>query len=60
MRGFYMNDGKDEVVQLYLDDSVDIIISEAGGEVEYELLEFLDFDKMLKATPKYPKYWGAL
>mgnify|MGYP003315612312 CR=1 FL=1 len=55
-----MNDGKDEVVQLYLDDSVDIIISEAGGEVEYELLEFLDFDKMLKATPKYPKYWGAL
>ena len=42
-----------EFMQLYLDDSVDVIISEAGGEVEYELLEFLDFDKMLKATPKW-------
>lgn len=42
-----------EFVDLYLNDDVDVIISEAGGEVEYEILKYLDFDKLKMAEPKW-------
>ena len=42
-----------EFTELYLTNDVDIIISEAGGEVEYELLRYLDMDLLSKAEPKW-------
>lgn len=42
-----------EFLSLYLDNDIDVIISEAGGEVEYELLKYLDFEAIKNADPKW-------
>lgn len=42
-----------EFMDCYLDDSIDFIISVAGGERMMEILPFLDFEKIKKAKPKY-------
>ena len=42
-----------EFMELYESNDIDVIISEAGGEVEYELLEYLDFERMNNAAPKW-------
>ena len=42
-----------EFMELYNRDDIDIIISEAGGEVEYEILKYLDFNKLKESSPKW-------
>ena len=38
---------------MYLDDTIDFLISVCGGELLMELLEYIDFDKLKNAKPKY-------
>lgn len=38
---------------MYLDDSIDILLSVCGGELLLELLEYIDFEKLKSAKPKY-------
>ena len=52
------NDTKPEIrakefMDMYLDDEVDMLISVCGGELLLELLDFIDFEKIKKAKPKY-------
>ena len=42
-----------EFMDMYLDDDIDILISVCGGELLMELLEYIDFDLIKKAKPKY-------
>ena len=42
-----------EFMELYNREDVDVIISEAGGEVEYEILKYLDFNKLKESSPKW-------
>ena len=42
-----------EFMDMYLDDNIDMLISVCGGELLMELLEYIDFDLIKKAKPKY-------
>lgn len=42
-----------EFMQLYTDNNIDLIISEAGGEVMCEILPELNFKKITKLEPKW-------
>lgn len=42
-----------EFMDFYLDDSIDAIISVAGGEFMQEILPYIDFDKIKNAKPKF-------
>ena len=42
-----------EFMDMYLDDSIDMLLSVCGGELLMELLEYIDFDVLKKAKPKY-------
>ena len=42
-----------EFMDMWLDDSIDAIISAAGGEFMQEILPYIDFNKIKKAKPKY-------
>lgn len=42
-----------EFMDMYLDNNIDFLISVCGGELLMELLEYIDFDKLKSATPKY-------
>lgn len=42
-----------EFMDMYLDERIDILFSAAGGELMIELLEYIDFDKIKKAKPKF-------
>lgn len=43
----------EEFMQLYCDKSIDAIISEAGGELMCEILDYLNFDELSKMEPKW-------
>lgn len=54
----FLNDTKAEVrakdfLDMYLDPNIDILLSVCGGELLMELLEYIDFDLINKAKPKY-------
>ena len=38
---------------MYLNEAVDVLISCGGGELMCEILEYVDFDKISKATPQW-------
>ena len=42
-----------EFLELYNDETVDVIISEAGGELMCEILDHIDFDKLKESDPKW-------
>ncbi len=42
-----------EFMDMYLDDNIDILLSVCGGEMLLELLEYIDFDVLKNAKPKY-------
>ena len=42
-----------EFMDMYLDSNIDLLISVCGGELLCELLEYIDFDLIKKAKPKY-------
>ena len=42
-----------EFMDMYLDPNIDILISVCGGELLMELLEYIDFDLIKNAKPKY-------
>ena len=42
-----------EFMDMYLDPNIDFLMSVCGGELLMELLEFIDFDKLKEAKPKY-------
>lgn len=42
-----------EFMDLYLDKDVDVIISDAGGELMCEILDYLDFEKISNIEPKW-------
>ncbi len=42
-----------ELMDFYLDDSIDAIISCGGGELMCETMSFVDFDRLAKAKPKW-------
>ena len=42
-----------EFMDMYLDPNIDMLISVCGGELLMELLEYIDFDLIKKAKPKY-------
>ncbi len=41
------------LMEMYLDDSVDFLISQSGGERMIELLPYLDFNTLAEAEPKF-------
>lgn len=54
----FLNDTKavvraKEFMDMYLDPNIDILLSVCGGEMLLELLEYIDFEMLKKATPKY-------
>lgn len=42
-----------EFMDMYLDETVDIVFSVAGGEIMIEILPYIDFDVLANAKPKY-------
>lgn len=42
-----------EFMDMYLDPNIDFLMSVCGGEMLLELLEYIDFDKLKEAEPKY-------
>lgn len=42
-----------ELNSMYLNEAVDVLISCGGGELMCEILEYVDFDKISKATPQW-------
>lgn len=42
-----------EFMSLYTNDNVDVIVSEAGGELMCEILDYIDFDKLSELEPKW-------
>ena len=42
-----------EFLEVYEDTNIDVVISEAGGELMCEILPCLDFDKLSKIEPKW-------
>ena len=42
-----------ELTDMYLDEANDVLISCAGGELMCEILEYVDFEKIKEATPKW-------
>lgn len=42
-----------EFMQVYADDKIDVVISEAGGELMCEILPYLDFEKIKVCEPKW-------
>ena len=42
-----------EFMDMYLDPNIDILLSVCGGEMLLELLEYIDFDLIKNAKPKY-------
>lgn len=42
-----------ELTDMYLDEANDVLISCAGGELMCEILEYVDFDKIKAANPKW-------
>lgn len=42
-----------ELMELYFNDNVDFIFSNAGGELMVEILPYLDFDKIRESEPKF-------
>lgn len=42
-----------EFMQMYLDESIDMIFSVGGGEFMMEILPYIDFEKIKKSKPKY-------
>lgn len=54
----FLNDSKPELrakefMDMYLDPNIDFLMSVCGGEMMMEILEFIDFDLIKKAKPKY-------
>ena len=42
-----------EFMDMYLDPNIDFLMSVCGGEMLLEVLEYIDFDKLKEAEPKY-------
>ena len=54
----FLNDSKPELrakefMDMYLDPNIDFLMSVCGGEMMMEILEFIDFDLIKKAKPKF-------
>ena len=52
-RSTFAIDRAKEFLQVYNNKDIDIVISEAGGELMCEILEFLDFNKISIMEPKW-------
>ncbi len=42
-----------EFMSVYEDENIDVVISEAGGELMCEILDYIDFEKISKIEPKW-------